>query len=278
MNNYKYTPSRYRNGFRWCEGKKPKRMCNNKLYHYTSLYRAFQIIITGGLYFSELNRVNDINERKRLVFGNEGSDLDVIEDELSHHKQLSFCMDDERPGYAIPAMWGHYGDSGQGACLVFDKDALLANLPKDAVHHKITYTGEYYADADSSIQCTSDNVQAFFKENIIKIFFEKTNDWSYEQEYRVILRTNNKNLPDVLPIKDSLCAVIIFMPKSTPKDGCVLNSEEYIALSKLVPDISILGMGKFLNDFGLYDSNGEQWIIDDKGFHKESKKYILDLD
>lgn len=237
------------------------------LYHYTSMCRAVQIIGSGNLRFSQLNRVNDINERYRMVYGNPDSVSAQIKDELEHYRQLSLSIDGKRPGYAIPAMWGHYGDSGQGVCLAFDERALLDKLPAKTPNHRVIYKGEYYSDPDNSIIFDkTTNIKAFFEDNINKIFFKKTNDWRYEQEYRIISRADDKNQPCYVPIKDALRAIIIFMPKDTSDSNGAFNSCAVKALKRLVPEIPILEMGNFLNDFGLRDSNGNKWVKNNHEF------------
>lgn len=275
--NYKYRPSCYRNGFRWREGRKPKAM--GLLYHHTSMCNALKIISTNVLFFAELKKLNDINERFRMLSYEEGCG-NAAEKELACHRQLSFCIDGERPGYAIPAMWGHYGDNGQGACLVFNKAVIEANMPKNAHSGIVAYKGEYYDDADSSIVCDESNAREYFKKNISDIFFTKTMDWKYEQEFRMVVRSDNPSLPIALPLKSALVAVIIFMPEDTPDDACVFNSPAYKALKALLPNIPILALGKLRDDkASLCDGDGNVWCVGSQGaIRMVSSTNIKDID
>ncbi|MCM1093052.1 MAG: DUF2971 domain-containing protein [Lachnospiraceae bacterium] len=254
MKAYRYKLAPYRNGFKWCENRiNPRRQY---LFHYTSMYCASQILTSGMLRFSNISNSNDILERIHDMYGGA---IEESSKELKHYRQMSFTMNGKRDGFAIPAMWGHYGDKGTGVCLIFDKAVLLANLPHQSYYNKITYFGDYYSDFDSSIICGEDP-KMFFKKNIDEIFFKKSEDWSYEQEFRIVHRTDHPDIPVYISIKNALNAVVIHAPKGTPDDGCVFNSPEYIALKNMIPKIPILSLGKLLTDLSLSDSNGNDHI------------------
>ena len=93
-------------------------------------------------------------------------------------------------------MWSHYSDSHQGICIGFDCTKMYfhfngANLsgkkvryPRDNGYPRWNhFTGDYSANND-------------------KIYFTKSLDWKYEQEWRIILpekgRTSQKFIPDAL--------------------------------------------------------------------------------
>ena len=79
----------------------------------------------------KLAGMNDINESYRplssYIEDGDSSNtdsqkkLEAAESQLKRIRQTSLSMDDETPGFAIPAMWGHYADKGEGICIVFDK-------------------------------------------------------------------------------------------------------------------------------------------------------------
>lgn len=120
-----------------------------KLYHYTSFENALKIIAAGKLRYSRLNGLNDINEAYRVECVDtcgqvSSSDYDqdfaciskgVISRALRNFRQISLSMDkEEKPGFAILPMWGHYAQKGKGVCLVFDKKKLLSKLlPGDRI-------------------------------------------------------------------------------------------------------------------------------------------------
>ena len=107
-----------------------KEFSKKNLYHYTSFESAVKIIASKKLLFSEINKVNDINEScgpnyivKDLT---DSIEADKI---MKHFTQISFTSDTRlNKGFDIPAMWGHYGDRGHGACLVFDRKNILQEI------------------------------------------------------------------------------------------------------------------------------------------------------
>lgn len=241
--------------------------------------RAYQIIKSESLRFSKFNRLNDINERWRMVYCNPDSNLNLIINELANYRQLSLCIDGNRPGYAIPAMWGHYGDCGQGACLLFNKKVLLDKLSDDAHHDNVIYSGEYYQDAHFSIiYDRTTNIKEFFNRKIKDIFFKKTGDWSYEQEYRIVCRAENKDENCYLPIKDALLAIIIFMPNDISEKQSAFNSDKVKTIKQLIPDTPILEMGKFLEDFSLRDSDGNTFVTKNHKLVKAAEQDVPNID
>ena len=86
-------------------------------------------------------------------------------------------------------MWAHYGQSLEGFCLIFDADldnSLFANL------HKIDY----------KLNRVMDPLNNF------NIYFTKSLDWSYEQEWRFVVETEKEY------IDTKSCIGIIFGEKN----------------------------------------------------------------
>ncbi|MCM1067799.1 MAG: DUF2971 domain-containing protein [Muribaculaceae bacterium] len=229
------------------------------LYHYTSMYNAFQIINMGKLRFSRPADSNDINERVRDIyvdFKDDASEEDLDRayqeavEKIHKYVQLSFTEKGKREGYAIPAMWGHYADRGRGVCFVFDKSALLRKLPTGAHYAPVEYKGVYGEGYTSSVIFDGN-------EDLLKLFFTKSDDWSYEQEFRVIYECRNPNIPKYVSIKEALIAVIIHYPAGTPADKSVVNSTEYIALKEAMPRVPIKVIGDFLGAMPLTAEDGE---------------------
>ena len=186
----------------------------DKLYHYTTFDNAIKILLTKSLRFGRLCDMNDINEQYRPFFYAEGSTSKVNEkfyEEIGKYKQISLTKDmhndGKRFGFDIPAMWGHYADRGKGACIVLDRKKLLNRIKKlQCANNDIVYDRKH----DNNVTCNNilaaKDVEKFLKDNEEEIFFYKSEDWSYEQEYRII--TNN---PDISHLSISGCILCILI-------------------------------------------------------------------
>ncbi len=184
-----------------------------KLYHYTSFESAVKIIESGVLKFSPLQRMNDINEKYRQIYlqskitkDDEFHNVyDDCEKMLSNFKQISFtCDNDKRLGFDISAMWGHYGRRGEGVCLLFDKGLIIEEANKNRYEYAtIKYisepNNEYHFD-----KVYNDEIEFYTKNK--EIFITKTDDWSYEQEFRILNFIDNKDFN----IKNALAGIILY--------------------------------------------------------------------
>lgn len=236
--------------------KKQKAMIDiNKshLYHYTSFESAVKILTSGKLRFSAYKNVNDINEScgPVVLYANK-EDEKKVEAMLKYYLQLSFSMDKvgKRAGYDIPAMWGHYAESGHGVCLAFDSDKIGQNvlerhLYSNAVEYsngrslnELVYDSKLHGDAATFIRKAKDS-----------IFFHKSEDWAYEQEYRVIAISDETPLE--LDIKNCLVGVILFARTAEE----FISSVERAALSKIT-DVDIYRYSTSLGKGGLFDADG----------------------
>lgn len=160
------------------------------LYHYTSFESAVKIIASKRILFSNMDSVNDINEKNGpIVLNVSGDDAErKIVKILSGYKQISFTDDNApekgkrgRRGYDIPAMWGHYAEKGKGVCLVFDKQLLInyvesrttlySNKVKyyNPLHPEDFLYSKYYGSIENYIFNSKDT-----------LFFHKSKDWEYE--------------------------------------------------------------------------------------------------
>lgn len=149
-------------------------------------------------------------------------------------------------------MWGHYADKGYGVCLAFDKKQLLGQLKGSNISHdKIQYSANY----DNSIIVEVD-VSKCFKRKIDELFFQKSEDWSYEQEYRII-KVIKKNEEDSINISRSLIAIIMYNSNSVKECDSVFGSLEYSILKKIA-DKTILEYGSFLGQKNLRAEDGSE--------------------
>lgn len=229
-----------------------------KLYHYTSFDTALNILMTNELWFNHLKDLNDINELYRPLFYVKLSpEIEKqAKQEIGKYQQTSLTRDFCRMGFDIPAMWGHYGDKGKGVCFIFNKEKLLNNLSSDIYHGEVEYVGPdypfsvYFKNAD-------DEIKPFTKKDIDDFFFKKTCDWSYEQEYRLLIRTD-ANGRFKLPLKDSIIAVVIRDAFVEDEKHDVDYSTHFKILKKIVnPSYLIL-------DYGNYEGTRHLRYMDDK--------------
>lgn len=202
--------------------KELKHRFNNteKLYHYTTFESAIKILQSRTLLFGRLKDMNDINELYRPMvpefnpshrFENNDKLYDNLNKEINKYQQISLTKDGRRYGFDIPAMWGHYANNGNGVCLVFDKNRFVNRLKDGQKRHllygKIIYTNDY----SPTIFCRTkadDSVIPLTKKEEKDLFFHKTKDWQYEQEYRVLIKSDSESR-EKLEFQDSLIAVVM---------------------------------------------------------------------
>lgn len=256
------------------------------LYHFTTFEAAVKILATNELRFSKTNNANDILESNRLIFFNlkafENKDFDSenIYNELINFRQISLTSDDfsckpYKYGFCINPMWGHYADSGNGVCIVLNKEKLLAKLSKyDCYYGNIEYVDNYDNTLNinsNNNSCIIENVKDFVAHNLHETFFKKTTDWQYEQEFRIVKRANSANNGN-LDIKGCIDCVIINRAKDISHNDSVFKSNQYIALSKIYHQEYIYEYGvsldgyKALSGYGrenfIWSEKGDGWEID----------------
>lgn len=187
-----------------------------KLYHYTSFDTAVKIIESGVLKFSPLQRLNDINEKCRPICknifpnGKDRHDFEYYEKMLSEIKQISFTFDkNNHYGFDIPAMWGHYANKGDGVCFIFDRIKIIKEVENNGYEYSdVDYNSEVVKGI--SVEKEYNDIHDFFDDNR-SAFTTKTEDWSYEQEFRVLNFIDNKDLD----IRSALVGIILYNTKSS---------------------------------------------------------------
>ena len=208
----------------------------NHLFHYTKFDRALKIIISKTLRFGKFEDMNDIAEVKRDIFANLPPKL--VEEELNKYQSISLTIDKNFPrGFSINPLWGHYADKGNGCCLVFNKNKLLTCFKKqfsefNKKSKRITYKRKY-SNAQFPQGNTLSEVSHYIKKDIKNIFFTKSFEWKYEQEYRLLMYSEKE---EYLNFGDSLLAVILCLPKKERWK----ESEEYKMLKHIVGKTPIL--------------------------------------
>ena len=183
---------------------------HNYFYHYTSFEAAVKIVASRELLFSVIEKVNDINESSGPnAIANNPAELKELQPYLDSFTQISLTMDvANHKGFDIPAMWAHYAQRGSGACLVLDKEKLI-----EEIDSRNLYSKEVVYDLASPYDIYYDKKRYDYPEAFIamkkdELFFRKTPDWEYEQEYRIIAIDDD---PCPLSIQKSLYEVILFI-------------------------------------------------------------------
>lgn len=187
--------------------------------------------------------------------GFSASEVERFEKILNNYKQISFAMDKgNSKGFDIPAMWGHYAARGNGICLVlnYDKikecitmiDYLYGNEVKytKPAFNDITYYKHYGVSFEDFIVSSKDD-----------LFFHKTKDWEYEQEYRIIAIGDEIKSLD---IREFIVAAILF----NRSHNDFLNSVEYVSLSKINGRLGLYRYTSFCGTGKLFDvKENEVW-------------------
>lgn len=225
------------------------------VFHFTKFESALRIIATKSLKFGRFENMNDIAEVKKYVYGMVPAD--VINKELSNYQSISLTLDNSsHRGFYIDPLWGHYAQGGNGACLVFDKDKLSLCIKDQFGEKAICKPIKYLSEHTNAIFTKGESIEEVKKnigENIRSIFFTKSIDWKYEQELRILIKTDDTN-EKKLYWKDSLLAVILCLPK-------VVNykdSAEFKILKSTLPNIPILNYTTSLGNKKLLNEQGKK--------------------
>ena len=231
-----------------------------KLYHYTSFDSCIKILLSNMLLLGKLCDLNDINELYRPLFSKtlEGTDFDYVRKELGKYQQLSLTQDDksiDRLGFDIPAMWGHYAEMGEGVCFILDKKKIEkeAKLAK-YICSRVTYLDTHH---DFILDTIPKDISNYFYNQKKELFFTKTKDWSYEQEFR-ILELDACSKDSFLNIRNALIAIVLYDNSSQS----VFGMTKYKLIKAISYDIPILEYSNTnLWGISLIDEDGNcNWI------------------
>jgi hypothetical protein len=190
---------------------------NNLLYHFTKLDTALRYVIPcNRLQFSKLSSMDDPFETEYLVgavsldehFRMHSSNQTELNDLRSKTPIKCFCQDRlydtsmQSPfpfckGWAKSRMWSQYGDYHTGACLVFDRQELLAAIKQDRnINNDDPLAGpvkyddkEFYTLIDTlgeELKKATD-MPRFIRDNQYKLLFLKNSDYRDEDEFRFAL-------------------------------------------------------------------------------------------
>ncbi len=131
-------------------------------------------------------------------------------------------------GFALPRMWAQYAHNHNGVCFVFNKEKLIEKVKSDRSFYKASVV--HYADILSTYHISEKQVNSIY--NKIKLesngdlpylsemknndflkynFFEKSSDWSNEQEYRILIYVNSSQSErqKVMNIDDAIEGIVV---------------------------------------------------------------------
>ncbi|MBU2871510.1 DUF2971 domain-containing protein [Colwellia sp. E2M01] len=110
-------------------------------------------------------------------------------------------------GFANSPMWHFYGDGHNGCCLMFKKDMIISELMKQArdlqyISGNVEYIDELLArDIANDAYCfdlakfdllgVNKYSFEFLTERVRDIYFKKQRVWSYENEFRIMVLSEN---------------------------------------------------------------------------------------
>lgn len=190
------------------------------LYHYTTLGAATAIALTRKLRLSTMARMNDPREYKvaqpvtMQSGGSPGLPQSIVKEALrlfverrlnirvasftadAAHDAPGTGMRAEGRGYARPPLWAHYADRHRGCCLIFDRQALSAELSAAYGAESRIGVVEYVegrAPSDWSgmldldmVAClgVENAIDQFITSNLDYVVFRKNEDWRAEREWR----------------------------------------------------------------------------------------------
>lgn len=155
---------------------KAEEIQNNILYKYRGVANfeyLLDIIINNRLYAGSYQYLNDISEAHYLHDYNFPED--TIKEILDEKRKYGICSLSRRGNNS--ALWAHYADSHQGAVIALE---IKRNSNRQEII-AVKYNG--LANMNGSI--------ADINSTLIEILKKKKQDWSYEEEVR-ILTYNNK--------------------------------------------------------------------------------------
>ena len=250
-----------------------------KVYHYTTFDKLEKILDSMSFLFSKLIGMNDFTEREKILYfediGKDNEQLsNIIVEKYKTVGQISLSQDSKQSkGYSINSLWGHYANSGEGCCLVFEKNRLITEADKKGY----LYSSVKYNNGNSDFCIpkkvnSAEEVEKYFRKNWKALFYNKTKDWKYEQEYR-ILDLSFKLEPQYLSIKNSLIGVIFhsncFDPVwDSPRINNFIKKLKSIKKVGLSYEYSNMFRGK--KGYVLKDGDGNEW--------NEESNYSHELD
>ena len=257
-----------------------------KLYHFTNMYAALQIVESRELKFSKLAWTNDLCENFKNLYCNYKKDsdfkenqIDDIRKEIQKREQISLTVDKNDAsglrGFELQQMWGLYADKGFGVCLVFDKSMFEELLNKKNWEYKEVVYSENVS-GDVSVEEKGRIIKTISSDNGKKAdpFFQKRKEWEHEQEFRVLTKFDDTQSAHYFEFGESLKYVIMNKAKTIDEKDSLANSVECKVLKKVLngTDVKILFYNSFCSNYNLLDDIGNvYWSSDANEFNENSE-------
>lgn len=266
------------------------------VYHYTSAETARDhILASGTLRLSTYEATNDPRETKAWAFAlgtNENRDLgaypyrqtaEQFSALLKANAKVCCFSTDAAPltgddvtdilnrGFAKPRMWTQYGHNHAGVCLVFHRDALVAQVQSASagsllLSGQVTYRNrtisrpltahEFMLNVDlyeslGPVAYARSHVQVHHR----ALFFEKLRDWSEEAEWRLVRLAATPG-PEHVHFKDALVGVI---------HGAGIDPKMSWSIAEMTDDSKVTHMGLvWKNGTPWYDLEAMHWSAADR--------------
>lgn len=130
-------------------------------------------------------------------------------------------------GHSRPNLWWHYGDRHRGVCLIFDRDQLEANInaaidyPRQAMDSgeilyknppvvpDLSVAGPLTINLGEVLKHGSEEAaRLHFDRFKQRLFFNKCEDWTYENEFRFLI-TGIDDADFYVSIKSALAGILV---------------------------------------------------------------------
>lgn len=182
------------------------------------------------------------NRVKILCFSQDNQKI-IKDENLPKDKQLANVIG---RGFALPRMWAQYASNSEGVCFIINKEKLLRQLSIqeiDFIDRKVEYVKNYSTLKMNSDEITllckkidsksCDVISEMIKNNFKYVkfnYFTKLDDWKTENEYRIIIISNEDSEKDTVKINNlfSFLEGIVI--------GYNINDENRFILKKIVEE------------------------------------------
>jgi Protein of unknown function (DUF2971) len=138
-----------------------------------------------------------------------------------------------------PLMWSHYARSHQGVCLEFSvQNALFCGaIPVE------------YLDRYPEVDITDDS-----HDGALRVFLTKSKDWSYENEFRLVVAAPGYVYPNLLATKDNFVPLPVGALKSVIM-GCLMPERDRESIRSLIASagtsVALMAAHRVVNRYAL---------------------------
>lgn len=167
-------------------------------------------------YLGLINKETNKKRKSELindVINFHDSRKEYIDNLKNNYQLLCFALDRDckkeksylHRGFANSNLWAHYGDNHRGVCLIIEKekfDESFGNLQNCDLldSKKVKYCNEVYEGNPRHLSYSNlkefglkDRISKYFDNQIDYLFFQKTDYWQSEYEFRYALKSMMNN-------------------------------------------------------------------------------------